>query len=108
MPLEKEVVNLLIGGFIIVIGIAVLTSLLLWLKTRNNSFAYTCTLLHFLLFSVSIIFFIKAISFDYDHPMASEEISLRIGISGVVWALSILCLLMGIVKFSKTRYSTAS
>lgn len=108
MPLEEEVVNLLIGGFIIVIGIAVLTTLLLWLKTRNNSFAYICTLLHFLLFSVSIFFFIKAISFDYDHPMASEEISLRIGISGVVWALSILCLLMGIVKFSKNRYSKAS
>ncbi|WP_342505079.1 hypothetical protein [Sporosarcina sp. FSL K6-2383] len=108
MPLEKEVVNLLTGGFIIVIGMAILTTLLLWLKTRNNSFAYTCTLLYFLLFSVSIYFFLKAISFDYNHPMASEEISLRIGISGVVWALGILCLMMGIVNFSKTKSSTVS
>ncbi len=103
MPFEEEVVNLIIGGLIIVIGMAILTTVLLWWKTRNNSFAYICTLMHFLLFSFSIYFLLKAISFNYDHPMASEEISLRIGISGVVWALSIFCLLMGLVKFSKTR-----
>lgn len=103
MPFEEEVVNLLKGGLIIVIGMAILTTVLLWWKARNNSFAYICALLHFLLISVSIYFLLKAISFNNDHPMASEEISLRIGISGVVWALSILCLLMGLIKFSKTR-----
>ena len=103
MPLEEGVIGLLIGGFAIVMGIAILATLLLWLKNRNNSFAYVWTLLHLLLSSVAIFFFLKAISFDYYHPIASEEISLQIGISGVIWALSMLCLLIGILKFSKDK-----
>lgn len=58
--------------------------------------------------SVAIYFFIKAISFDFNHPMASEEISLQIGISGVVWALGMICLLIGLFKFSKTRKNRVS
>ncbi|TXC92733.1 hypothetical protein FS935_00555 [Metabacillus litoralis] len=84
MPLEQEVICLLIGGFSIVMGIAILPASLLWLKNKNNSSAYVWILLHMLFFSVAIYFFIKAISFDFNHPMASEEISLQLGISGVV------------------------
>ncbi|MGM0877316.1 MAG: hypothetical protein ACQEWV_21850 [Bacillota bacterium] len=106
MPLEQEVIGLLIGGFSIVMGIAILITLLLWLKNKNNSAPYV---LHLLFFSVAIYFSLMAISFDYNHTMASEEISLQIGISGVVWALSMLCLLIGIVKFSRTKkYSGSS
>ncbi|MDF2859147.1 MAG: hypothetical protein K0Q87_4998 [Neobacillus sp.] len=103
MPLEQEVRGMLIGGFTIVMGIAILTTLFLWLKNKNSNFGYFWTILHFLFFSIAIYFFIKAISNNYIHPMASEENSLQIGIAGVVWAFSMICLLMGIASFSKRR-----
>ncbi|MBO1511065.1 hypothetical protein [Metabacillus bambusae] len=108
MPLEQEVIGLLIGGFSIVMGITILIASFLWLKNKNNSSAYVWTLLHMLFVSVAIYFFIKAISVDFNHPMASEEISLQIGISGVVWALSMICLLIGLFKFSKTSKNRVS
>jgi len=39
------------------------------------------------------------------HPMASEEISLRLGIAGVWWALSMSCLLIGVSKFTAVKRS---
>lgn len=39
MPLEQEVIGLLIGGFAIVMGIAIVTTLLLWFKNKHNSYA---------------------------------------------------------------------
>ncbi len=38
--------------------------------------------------------------------MASEEISLRLGIAGVLWAISMLFLVFGLIKFSTTRENT--
>lgn len=109
MPLEQEVIGMLTGGFSIVMGIAILTILVLWLKNKNNSSGYVWTLFHFLFFSAAIYFGLKAISFDYNHPMASEEISLQLGISGVIWAISMICLVIGIFNFSKTRkHNTAT
>jgi Kef-type K+ transport system membrane component KefB len=99
MPLEQEVLALLIGWFSVVIGIAILALLFLWSK-KNNSPAYLWTLLHLLLVSVAVYFFIKAISFDYEHVMASEENSLQIAIAGIIWAFSMDCLMIGISKFS--------
>jgi Kef-type K+ transport system membrane component KefB len=100
MPLEQEVLALLIGWFPVVIGIAILALLFLWSKNKNNSPAYLWTLLHLLLVSVAVYFFIKAISFDYEHVMASEENSLQIAIAGIIWAFSMVCLMIGISKFS--------
>ena len=101
MPLEREVMGLLIGGFVIVMGIVIITTLLLWFKNKHKSYVYTWILLHLLLFSVAVYFLLEAISFNNNHLMASEEISLRIGIAGVIWAISMLCLLIGVYKFSK-------
>lgn len=103
MPLEEGVIGLFIGGFSIVMGIAIIITLLLWFENKNKSSAYVWTLLHLLFFSAAIYFSLKAISFDQYHPMASEEISLKLGVSGVVWALSMVCLVIGIFKFSISR-----
>jgi hypothetical protein len=100
MPLEEGVLGLLIGGFSVVMGITILVLMLLWLLKKNNSSAYVWTLLHLLFFSVAVYFFIKAISFDYEHVMASEENSLQIAIAGIIWAISMVCLIIGIFKFS--------
>ncbi|WP_349408752.1 hypothetical protein [Pseudalkalibacillus sp. SCS-8] len=103
MPLEQEVMGLLIGGLSIVMGIAILVTVFLWVKNKSKSSGYIWTLLHLLLFSVAAYFALEAIAFDYDHAMASEEISLQIGISGVVWASSMICLLIALFNFSKER-----
>ncbi|WHX39809.1 hypothetical protein QNH36_19495 [Mesobacillus sp. AQ2] len=103
MPLEQEVMGLLIGGVSVVMGIAILVTVFLWMKNKNKSTGYIWTLLHFLLISVAAYFVLKAIVFDYNHPMASEEISLQIGISGAVWALSMICLVIALFSFSKER-----
>lgn len=107
MPLEQEVKGMLIVGFTIIMGIAVLITLLLWVKNRNTSAGYVLMLLHFGLFSGAAYFLFKGIFFDINHPMASEEISLRIGFAGVAWSLSMFCLVMGIFNFSKIKKNNA-
>lgn len=102
MPLEEGVFELLIGGFSVVMGIAISALLLLWLQKKNNSSAYVWTLLHLILFSVAVYFFLKAISFDYEHVMASEENSFQIGVAGIIWTFSMVCLIIGIFKFSNS------
>ena len=102
MPLEAEFLGLFIGAFSVVLGIAVIAVLILWFQKKNNSFAYVWTLLHLVFFSVAVYFLLKAISFDYEHVMASEENSLHIGIAGIFWAISMVCFLIGIYKFSNS------
>jgi hypothetical protein len=106
MPLEQEVMGLLIGGLSIVMGIAILITVFLWMKNKNSG--YIWTLLHLLLVSFAAYFVLKAIAIDYNHPMASEEISLQIGIAGVVWALSMICLVIALFSFSEERKQSAN
>ncbi|MFS0673560.1 hypothetical protein [Ornithinibacillus sp. 179-J 7C1 HS] len=105
MPLEEGVMGLLIGGFTIVMGITLVVTVMLWIKNKNNSSGYIWTLLHLLTFSIAIYLALKVIGFDYNHPMAPENISFQIGISGLVWALSMLCLVIALFSFSKSRKS---
>ncbi|WP_239984633.1 hypothetical protein [Lentibacillus sediminis] len=107
MLLEQGVMGLLIGGFSIVMGITILVTVFLWIKNKKNSSGYIWTLLHLISFSIAVYFALKSIDFDYNHPMASEEISLQIGIFGVVWALSMLCLVIALFCFSKRRNSAS-
>lgn len=83
-------------------GIAFIVILFLWLLKKHNNAAYVWTLLHPLFFSIAIYFLTKIISFDYESAMASEEISLHQGIAGIIWTFSMVCLMMGIFKFSES------
>ncbi|WP_369436345.1 hypothetical protein [Lysinibacillus fusiformis] len=49
---------------------------------------------------------LNTISFDVNNPMASEEISLCLGIVGVLSAVSMLFLLFGLTNFSSARKNT--
>jgi hypothetical protein len=102
MPMEQETMGMLIGGFSIIIGITFIIVLLLLFSKKRKPFrmAYTLVIGFLLFFSWAVSQAINAISFDVNHPMASEEISLRLGISGVLWAISMLFLILGIIKFS--------
>ena len=103
MPMEQETIGMLVGGFSLIVGLMVLVTLFLWTRNKGNSLAYASVIFHFILLSVALYFFLKAINFNVDHPMASEEISLRMGVSGIVWAGSMICLLIGLIKFSQIK-----
>lgn len=103
MPMEQEMHGLLIGGFSLVVGLMVLATLFLWVRSKNNNIAYASVLAHFLLLSVALYFLFKAVTFNVDHSMASEEISLRVAVSGIIWAASMICLLIGLIKFSRVN-----
>jgi uncharacterized membrane protein len=107
MPLEQETMGLLIGGVSITIGVTFIVVLLLLFSKKRKPFrlAYTFIIGFLLFFSLAASQAIKAITFDVSHPMASEEISFRLGISGVLWAISMLFLILGLIKFSYTKTS---
>jgi hypothetical protein len=109
MPMEQETMGLLIGGFSIIIGVSFMIVLVLLFSKKRKPFrmAYTMVIGFLLFFSWAVSQAIKAISVDVNHPMASEEISLHLGISGVLWAISMFFLVLGLIKFSFTKTTNA-
>lgn len=105
MPMEQETMGMLIGGFSMIMGIAFIVVLLLMFSKKRKPFrlSYGLVIGFFIFFSWAISQALHAINFDVNHPMASEEISLRLGIAGVLWAVSMLFLLLALIKFSSTR-----
>lgn len=102
MPLEQEVPFLLSIGFISMILVFAVSTIILWNRSKRNSLAYFMILLHLFFLSIGFYFFINALTpkFDYNHPMASEENSPIIVIAGGFWALSMISLLVSIFNFS--------
>lgn len=98
MPMEQETMGMLIGGFSIIMSIAFLVVILLMFSKKRKSFRVAYGLI-IVFFSWAISQALNAISFDVNHPMASEEISIRLGIAGVLWAVSMLFLLFGLKIF---------
>ncbi|MCZ8537088.1 hypothetical protein M9R32_07850 [Paenisporosarcina quisquiliarum] len=106
--MEEETMGMLIGGFSIVMGLSFIVVLWLIFSKERKSFkvAYAWVLGFFVFFSLAISQALQTLRFDMNHPMASEEISLRLGITGVLWAISMLFLLVGLSKFSSTMKKT--
>lgn len=85
-------------------GIAfIVVFMLLFSKTRKPfRTAYGLVIGFFVFFSWAVSKALQAISFDVTHPVASAEISLLLGIAGVLWAVSMVFLLFGLIQFSAT------
>jgi uncharacterized membrane protein len=101
MPMEQETMGLLIGGLSITIGVTFIVVLLLLFSKKRKPFrlAYTFIIGFLLFFSLAASQAIKAITFDVSHPMASEEISLRLiltikYINIILKDISMLCCLL--------------
>ncbi|WP_066175227.1 hypothetical protein [Bacillus marinisedimentorum] len=105
MPMEQETLGMLNAGFLVVMGAAFIVVILLFFSKsqKRNRTAYGLVFVHFVFLSFAIHNALKAISFDTGHPMASEEISLRLGIAGVLWAVAMLFLLSALFSFSYKR-----
>jgi hypothetical protein len=100
MPMEQETLESLINGFSFIMSIMFVVVLLLMIRRKTYRVAYGLTLCFLLFFSWAVMQALKAIRFDVNHPMASEEISLHLGIAGVLWAISMIFLLAGLINFS--------
>ncbi|MRX71689.1 hypothetical protein GJU40_05810 [Bacillus lacus] len=112
MPMEQETMSMLVGGFSIIMGITFIVVLILLFSKKRKSFrmAYGLVIGYLVFFSWAVIRALDAIRFDVSHPKASEEISLRLGITGVLWAISMVFLVLGLIKFSfskKTNVETS-
>ncbi|WP_431028903.1 hypothetical protein [Lysinibacillus sp. LZ02] len=107
MPLEAEIPHLLTIGFIVIVCIFAISIITLWMKNKNNGVAYTFILLHLVSLSCGFYFLMNAISpdLDYNHPMASEENSMQIGIAGVFWFVSMMSLFISIFQFTRVKRS---
>ena len=102
IPMEAETIPMLIGAFIIVMLIALVTVLRLWLKSKNN--AYIWLVAHFIVFSFAVVLWIEIITGGTLLPgtsLSSENTSAHIGQAGIIWAISIFFLLVGISALSK-------
>jgi hypothetical protein len=109
MPMEQETMGMLIGGFSTIMGITFIVVLLLLFSKKRKSYriAYGLVMGHLVFFSWAVSQVLNAISFDVNHPMASEEISLRLGITGVLWTISMVFLVIGLIKFSNIKKTNA-
>lgn len=105
MPIEQETTGMLIGGFSIIIGLTLIVVLLLFFSKKRKVYrtVYGWMIGYLIFFSWAVSQVLNAKSYDVNHPMASEEISLRLEIAGVLWAISMLFLLFSIIKFSSTK-----
>ncbi|WP_159882777.1 hypothetical protein [Paenibacillus puerhi] len=105
LPMEQETMSLLVIGYAIVMGIAFVFVSLLWIKGRKEVYASTFgwVLAHFLMFTAAVVCCLIAIGSRPEHPaMASEANSLWLGVGGVLWAVSMLCLLAAVSAFNRT------
>ncbi|KUO49788.1 MAG: hypothetical protein APF76_00665 [Desulfitibacter sp. BRH_c19] len=104
IPMESETIPLLIGAYTIVISIALGTVLRLWFKSKENAFIWLIA--HFIIFSFAVVKWINVITGATLLPgttMSSENTSLQIGQAGIIWAISIIFLLIGISRLSKKK-----
>jgi hypothetical protein len=105
LSLEEGTMGLLIGGISSILGISFILILFLLLSEKRSSFkiAYGFVLIHFVFIGLAAFPALAAMKYDVYHSMASEETSLRLGIAGVLWAISMVFLLLGLVRFSRNK-----
>ncbi|RAV12628.1 hypothetical protein [Paenibacillus contaminans] len=106
MPMEEEVLPLLKLGFGVVMTVAFLAVIGLWFIHKKTAFAWITA--HLVLFTLSAAGFLSLLAPGRSQDgMASENNSLYIAGYGILWAVSILCLLIGLMVFAtdRRRYS---
>ncbi|SDB99723.1 hypothetical protein SAMN02799630_05869 [Paenibacillus sp. UNCCL117] len=106
LPMEQETMELLVIGYAIVMGIAVVFVSLLWIKERKEVYAsaFGWMLAHFLVFTAAVACCLTAIGSRHEQQaMASEANSLWLGAGGVLWAAAMLCLLAAVSAFTARK-----
>lgn len=105
MAMEAETLSLISWGFYVVGGISLLVIIKLWTSSKDKSFIWFIAQLIFLYFSFLKFTYSIRIKPEIPQVMLSEENSLAIGISGILWATSMFCMLKGVWNISrKNKY----
>ncbi|APH04885.1 hypothetical protein [Bacillus weihaiensis] len=100
MPMEQETMTFLINGIgavIVIFFLTVMYLLFFFRKGRSFRWVYGMVLAFIFFLVISILNLKEAIGIDYKHPMASEEITYRLGLSGLLFSASLLFLLVGLL-----------
>ena len=105
MTMEEGTMGLLETSIFIVLAISIMIVLFLFISKNRKPYrmAYGFVLGHLVFLSFAMIPALAAIKFNVNHPMASEETSLFFGVAGVLWGISMVFLLVGLVKFSSNK-----
>lgn len=99
--MEAETLSLISWGFYLVGGFSLLLIIKLWISSKDKSFMWFIAQIIFL--CLSFLKFTYSIRMKPEIPqtMLSEENSLALAVSGILWAISMLCMLKGIWNLSK-------
>lgn len=101
MAMEAETLSLISWGFYVVGGFSLLVIIKLWTSSKDKSFIWFIVQLIFL--CLSFLKFTYSIRMKPEIPqtMLSEENSLALGISGILWAISMFCMLKGVWSLAR-------
>ncbi len=101
MALEAEILSLTSWGFYIVGGLSLLVIVKLWISTKDKSFIWFIAQLVFLFLSFLKFTYLVRLKPEIPQSMLSEENSLALGVSGILWAISMFCMLIGVWNLSR-------
>lgn len=102
MPMEQEVMPLLITGVSVVIILSFIIVTGLWVLTKITAYAWIIAHLVFLSLSISRWIYLLGANKSHD-TMISESNSLIIGGAAVLWAISVGFLMIGVYKLGSVK-----
>lgn len=103
MPMEQEVMSLLITGVSIVMLISFVIVLGLWIVNKNTAYAWIVAHLAVLSLSNSMWLYLLSGPNRPEDAMVSEHNSLIIGGAAVLWAISMGLLMIGVYKLGSRK-----
>ncbi|WP_181346942.1 hypothetical protein [Thalassobacillus sp. CUG 92003] len=103
MSMEQGVFSLLVWGFSAFMLCAFITVITLRVRYKHNKSAYNLLIAHFVVFSLAGIALLNAMTVNPTTSMASEDASMLLSSAGLLWAISMVCLLAGMVKFNSAE-----
>ena len=102
IPMEAEVIPMLIGGFSLITGLITICIFVLWKRNRDLSYLWFIGQVLFL--SIGFHYVLEVLGQTaITDSMASEDVSLSIGLAAVFWALSMVCMIIGIWQISNNK-----
>ena len=103
MPMEQEVIPLLVAGVCVVMFLSFFIVIGQWVVTKNSAYGWITA--HLVVLSLSIYRWIYLLSGpDWSQgAMVSENNSLVIGGAAVLWAISMGLLMVGVYKLGARK-----
>lgn len=96
MQIEAETLSMLIWGFSAVILLCIIVIIKLWLGKKDKAYIWFNAQLAFLALAFYKLVNLLRQGLQIPEVMRSEENSLALGMIGVLWTISMICMLMGL------------